>query len=321
MSGFEWLVHEHAGETALNSGSRVVLDDERWSGTVERVVVSPSLHVALNNVRPRRDFGIQPVEDYLGDHIVGQVMLEGGVDLDFRNGEVAIAAGNHSLLYRLPGEFPTYSFKAGVPFQSAAYGITLARIERLFDGEIPGVLMPLLEPGVREPRHVASDSSGLIRNVASTLFASGLNGPLRRMMMEGATLQLLALQAAAAMQQVPARRRVTLSTRERLAVHEARERLLAEMRNPPSLGELADAVSLGEKRLGAGFRLEFGATAFEILRAHRLEHARQALEAGGIALKEVAYRVGYNHVSNFIHAYRARFGAPPRRHLRRDEED
>jgi AraC-like DNA-binding protein len=59
----------------------------------------------------------------------------------------------------------------------------------------------------------------------------------------------------------------------------------------------------------------FGATVFEVLRNERLEHARQALEEGTVSLKEVSFRVGYNHVSNFVHAFRARYDAPPRQYL------
>ena len=60
---------------------------------------------------------------------------------------------------------------------------------------------------------------------------------------------------------------------------------------------MALAAGLSERRLSAAFRLAFGAGPFEVLRDHRLEHARQALEQGGVSLKEVSFRVGYSHVS------------------------
>ena len=78
---------------------------------------------------------------------------------------------------------------------------------------------------------------------------------------------------------------------------------------------MALAAGLSERRLSAAFRLAFGAGPFEVLRDHRLEHARQALEQGGVSLKEVSFRVGYNHVSSFVHAFRARYGAPPRQYI------
>jgi AraC-like DNA-binding protein len=315
VSGFEWLVYEPAGETAVASGSRFVVDDERWSGNVERIVVSPSLHVVLNDVKPRRDFGVEPVDEHFDDHLVGQIMLDGRVSLAFRESAEIVAAGKHALLYRSAGELPTYRFSGGIPFRSLAYQIDLDRIGHLFGADMPAALSPLLESGPAEVRHVAAPADRHMSAIAASLFETDLNGPLRRLMMEGAALQLLALQAAAASREALRRPMERLSAREREAVHEARARLLADMRNPPALGELALAVGLGERRLSAAFRLAFGAGPFEILRDHRLEHARLALEQGAANLKEVSFRVGYNHVSNFVHAFRARYGAPPRQFI------
>jgi AraC-like DNA-binding protein len=86
------------------------------------------------------------------------------------------------------------------------------------------------------------------------------------------------------------------------------------MRAPPSLGELAAAAGLTEKRLNAGFRALFGTTVFETLRNERLEHARLVLDSEEVTLKAIAFRVGYNHVTNFINAFAARYGAPPRQY-------
>src|SRR5262249_41732729 len=109
--------------------------------------------------------------------------------------------------------------------------------------------------------------------------------------------------------------------RERSAVWEARERLVADMRRPPTLYELAAAVGLSEKRLNSGFRIQFGTTVFGTLRDERLEHARIALESGAVSLKQVAFRVGYDHVSNFINAFTARYGMPPRQYCKRLSDD
>jgi AraC-like DNA-binding protein len=70
-------------------------------------------------------------------------------------------------------------------------------------------------------------------------------------------------------------------------------------------------------RLNAGFRAVFGSTVFEALRNERLEHARLALETGGVSLEEAAFRVGYNHPTNFINAFSARYGASPGRYIGR----
>jgi AraC-like DNA-binding protein len=295
------LLHEPAGEVAMATGSRFEVDDERWSGSVERLVVSPGLHVLLNDLRPHRDFGVKPVDTPIADPLVGQVMLDGQVGLDFGDGSRVVVAASHMMLYRSPGAPPTYRLSGGSRFRSVAYQADPGRIVRSLGIDLPTAL-----------RHASARTNRRMLAIAERMFSTDLNGPLRRMMLEGTSLHLLALQAAAASRPAPARPVAVLSPREREVVHEARRRLLADMRDPPTLGEVAQAVGLAERRLGAAFRLEFGAGPFEVLRDHRLDHARQALEQGAASLKDVARRVGYNHVSNFVHAFRARYGAPPR---------
>ena len=43
-------------------------------------------------------------------------------------------------------------------------------------------------------------------------------------------------------------------------------------------------------------------------------------EEGAVSLKEVSFRVGYTHVSNFVHAFRARYNAAPRQYIGRGRE-
>jgi len=92
----------------------------------------------------------------------------------------------------------------------------------------------------------------------------------------------------------------------------AHARLLADLPRPPTLAALAADVGMSERRLNAGFKALFGTTVFETLRNERLEHARLVLEREALPLKLVAQRVGYRHVSNFINAFAARYGTPPR---------
>jgi AraC-like DNA-binding protein len=314
VSAFEWLLREAADELAVPLGPLFTADDENWRASIEWVVLAPSLHVFLTDVHAHRDLQVDPKHDRTDQYVAGQVTLAGRADLDFLNGENAGCTRDNALFFRLPGQRALYHLKAGARFHSAGYTLDLERIARLFDGDLPPFLRPLVDPDLRESRCVPGRCDKLMRTLAGTLFARGLTGPLRRMMMEGAVLQLFAAQAAAASGQPLSRPRTMLTPREREAVDGARELLLADMRAPPTIGELAHAVGLSERRLNQGFRILFGATVFETLRNERLEHARHALECGAISLKDVAFRVGYSHVTNFINAYKARFGAPPRSH-------
>ncbi len=315
MSNVDWLLRGAVAARALPTSARMDIDDARWRATIERVDIGTGLRIFLTDAEARRDITVEACDDRTDQWMGSQVTIAGHADIDFCDGARARATASHALLFRSSGRRAAYSLKPGARFHSAGYSLDLDRLRRLFDDDVPEVLLPLLAPEVDVSRVVAMRGDRRMRDLAYDLFASGLNGPLRILMMEGAVLQLLALQAAAVQRRPASRGSERRSARERDAVHAARDLLLADMRKPPTLGTLAAAVGLTEKQLNTGFRTLFGTTVFETLRNKRLEHARIALAESDIPLKEIAHRVGYNHVTNFINAFSARFGAPPRRHV------
>lgn len=315
LANIEWLLREATDGSTLTLGEHNVIDDRRWRATIERLQIGPGLRLFLTDAQAHQDITVEARSDRTDRWLASQVTITGRAEIDFLDGQRTQASAEQALLFRPSGSAAAYRLAADTKFLSAGYGLNVERIERLFDGEVPEVLRGLLEPEIEQSRIVAARGDRVMRYLASNLFGPGLNGPLRTLMMEGAVIQLLALQAAAAARQRRPRRRRALSPHEHDAVQEARRLLLADMRRPPTLGELALSVGLNERRLNAGFRMLFGATAFDMLRNERLAHAEIALQSEQVSLKEIAFRVGYNHVNNFISAFKARYGAPPRQYV------
>jgi AraC-like DNA-binding protein len=310
----EWLLREGARDNPVRVGGRTVIASENLRAVIECVDLGEGLRVYLTDATATRDVTVEPRAERAGAWIGSQTTIAGRARIDFLDGTHAEADAGNALLFRAARRAAAYKLDAGSRFLSAGYGLDVERVERLFDGAAPAALRPLLAHDVASSCVMSQRLDRQMRAAAKALFARRLNGPLRTLMMEGAVIQLLALQAAA-MAAAPAGT-VTLTRREQGKVREARKLLLSDMRNPPSLGALAQMVALSEKKLNAGFRIAFGATVYETLRNERLEHARLVLAQGQLSLKDVAQRVGYNHVSNFINAFTARYGAPPRRFLR-----
>lgn len=316
MSNVEWLLREATDEQTLPVSQHNVIDNERLRATIERLQIGPGLRVFLSDAEARQDITIEARDDRTDAWMGAQTTIVGGADIDFLDGVRDSATAERVLMFRPSQRAAAFSLKAGTRFHSAGYGLDVQRIQRLFDGMVPAVLNPLLEPEVSRTRTLAARSDRRLRTLAGSLFGYGLNGPLRRLMMEGAVIQLLAVQAAVIAAEPRPRPVRSFTTQECEALHEARRRLLADMREPPTLGELALVVGLSEKRLNAGFRLLFGATAFEVLRNERLAHAHAVLKQERVPLREIARRVGYNHVTNFVNAFTQRYGSPPRQYLR-----
>jgi AraC-like DNA-binding protein len=96
-------------------------------------------------------------------------------------------------------------------------------------------------------------------------------------------------------------------------IRDAREILVQDMENPPSLAELARMAGINEKKLKAGFKQVFGVPVFEYFRAYRLDMAREMLASGAMTVTEVAMHVGYQSLGHFSAEFRKKYGLPPKK--------
>ncbi|MGN6602452.1 MAG: helix-turn-helix transcriptional regulator [Ginsengibacter sp.] len=93
---------------------------------------------------------------------------------------------------------------------------------------------------------------------------------------------------------------------------EARKLLLQDLRKKPlSLRMLAKAVAINEFKLKAGFKQLFGVSVFDCLHEARMQKARELLLSTNEPLKQICVLTGYPRMTNFITAFRKRFGYTP----------
>ncbi|MER9858879.1 MULTISPECIES: helix-turn-helix transcriptional regulator [unclassified Mesorhizobium] len=86
----------------------------------------------------------------------------------------------------------------------------------------------------------------------------------------------------------------------------------ANLKNPPSLSELATSLGVSAEDLSENMRQEMGVSYIQHITNRRMERAMMLLEGCSIPLKQVAYEVGYAHSSNFCTAFKRRFGSTPK---------
>ncbi|WP_320040349.1 AraC family transcriptional regulator [uncultured Desulfobacter sp.] len=94
-------------------------------------------------------------------------------------------------------------------------------------------------------------------------------------------------------------------------IHEARDIMIADIKNPPSLTELSRMVGVNRTTLGQHFRKVYGVTIFDYLRIYRLEESRRLLRAGKRSVTEVALEVGYSQQATFTREFKKYFGRNP----------
>lgn len=103
----------------------------------------------------------------------------------------------------------------------------------------------------------------------------------------------------------------TLGARDIRQLHAARDLLLRDLADAPTIPELAVAAGINSAKLKRGFRLLFGCTIYECLWHERMNQALALLQAGE-GVGDVALAVGYRHTSSFSAAFVRRYGFRPR---------
>ncbi|MEH2177843.1 AraC family transcriptional regulator [Nostoc sp.] len=104
---------------------------------------------------------------------------------------------------------------------------------------------------------------------------------------------------------------IALKPKDIEKIRHARDILISQQENPPSLLNLAQQVNINDNKLKIGFREVFGTTVFGYLHNHRMEIARQLLQDGKMRVAAVANAVGYANPGHFAAAFKRKFGVSP----------
>lgn len=94
-------------------------------------------------------------------------------------------------------------------------------------------------------------------------------------------------------------------------VARAKQILLVDLANPPSLEELGRRVGCSHFYLSRTFTAETGLTLSQWLRQARLQRAAELLQSGKWNVTETALEVGYSSLSHFSEAFHEMFGCCP----------
>lgn len=313
---------EHDGVLDFEDNGRIVVGEPPFRLSMSHAVPRDGISLFTGGGSSPSGYTIAPSGEMPSRNLLVGCLLGGAGSL--------LAEGNERLDWRAPGQMYlvslsertlNYDIFSQADYSAVTMMLTPEALELVASEDgLPELLVDVLE-GRSEPVAFTRPLPLEARRTAQELMSPPYQGRAGELYQEAKTLELLAHQTGILMDAPPQRRE--LSTRELIRVREARERLLANLREPPGLAELAAAVSLTPKRLNFGFRQLFGMTVFHYLMESRLLLARKMLEDGlDIPLKQLAWSVGYNQVSNFITAFRRRFGVSPglyRRHAERDQ--
>jgi AraC-like DNA-binding protein len=98
-------------------------------------------------------------------------------------------------------------------------------------------------------------------------------------------------------------------------IAKAKDIILKDIKNPPSLIELSKTINLSLKNLKKGFKEIYGKPVFKYLFDFKMERDKQLLSNGNLNVNEVSYDLGYSSSSHFIAAFKKKYGITPRTYI------
>jgi AraC-like DNA-binding protein len=136
-------------------------------------------------------------------------------------------------------------------------------------------------------------------------------GLTKQLYLEAKVLEIMALRFEDLQDSLPLNPTINLKPTQIDSIYQARDILINNFTNPPTLIALARQVNLNDCTLKKGFQQIFGTTVFGYLHNYRMEQAKELLLDTKLTVKQVAQYVGYASRSAFMTAFCKKFGVSP----------
>lgn len=203
-----------------------------------------------------------------------------------------------------------FTIETHVPTKIVVLDIPLAELHQLFVNEN----LPIFEKDGSQKYYEERAIPSPVMVVLNQILQTQLPDSAAKLYYQGKTYELLGLYFARSKSNTEVC--PFLNSEETLRkLKFAREHLLKNILNPPSMKDLAKLSGLNEFQLKTGFKEYYGSTVYGYLIDHRLELARNLLDSGHLHVSEVASEIGYGNTSHFITAFKKKFSMTPKKYL------
>ncbi|MCH9812653.1 MAG: AraC family transcriptional regulator [Epsilonproteobacteria bacterium] len=156
------------------------------------------------------------------------------------------------------------------------------------------------------------DINPQIQLILNNIYHNPFNNQLDELYAQSKILEIISLEIQSLIDIEPNKtNKLKLDDYDIEAIKKAKEILIKNMQNPPSILELSRQVSLNEFKLKCGFKKVFNDTPYNILLHHKLEYAVELLKSSDMSIGEIATLIGYKSLSSFSKAFTKKHGLRP----------
>ncbi len=203
-----------------------------------------------------------------------------------------------------------HSVSSSKPLECLVIATTITAIEKLpnHEGELFGEMLDQL---VNPSDHYVEGPSFIMtpemQAIVDSLFNIQYEGKTKMMFFRSQITTLLSHFFG----QLAGLKTEKINTPEREKLNQAKDILLDNIDNPPSLSEISRQIGLNTFKLKKEFKAFFGVPVFKYLQNERLTLAHKMIRNQDATVQEAAWHVGYDSLSSFSNAFEKKFGYRP----------
>lgn len=160
--------------------------------------------------------------------------------------------------------------------------------------------------------------SSSVKMVLNQIVDKKLHGALQNIYMKGKIYELLSLYFNISEETESDHCPFMANEETVLQIKKAKDIIIENMANPPSLEELSKQVGLNIKKLKVGFKEFYGTPVFTFLLNYKLDYSKKLLEENKLNVSEIAIQIGYSNSSHFIAAFKKRFDITPKQFTKQE---
>jgi len=203
-------------------------------------------------------------------------------------------------------------FPANTQTHYVVVGITASKLKSLLDVEKSNpVLQNILTPGASFLYFESMIPE--ILQILKNIIAINLNDELSNFSVRIKVLELLYhLLHKLSKRDNTSQKTVNNADAEKLL--NARNIILADVSEPPSISSLATQVGMSETKLKQLFKQTFGDSIYNYFQKIRMEEAAFLLKQSAYSVSEVGYQLGFSNLSHFSRLFQRHYGITPKKY-------
>lgn len=241
--------------------------------------------------------------------------IKGNIKFNFNNGNYVFnVLDKHSIFLYNPQQKLPIDMEILPKTWVISVLISIKKFHSLFSKEAEYIPF-LSEKNKNKKYYDNTEIKNSVLFVLQEIFAADSNSSIKDLYLKGKTYELLSLQFDSGKKTNDEYCPFLVDDREVLKIRKAKDIIISNMSEPPTLQKLANGVGLNLKKLKEGFKQIYGDTVYSFLFDYKMEYARKLLESNRFNVNEVGIQVGYSTSSHFIAAFKKKFGTTPKQYI------